>query len=140
MNGRTAKVSIGPTSIAGALLAAAGLIPIIAKALQSGANITVNGPERWLAVGSIAVGAVTLAGRYLQSIRGISQKVQVKLRTVVGWVSGLGLLYPVLEKSYSEGVQALHSPEKYMAIGGIAFTLVTQIARYIQSASSTPNI
>lgn len=134
MHAASFKVKVGITSLVGWALAAAGLIPIVAKVIQSGANITVSGPERWFAIGAIAIGGVTQVGRYLQSVTGISQNVKVKITTVVGWLSGLVLLYPVIEKSYSEGVQVLHSPEKYAAIGGIAFALITQIARYVQAA------
>jgi hypothetical protein len=134
------KVTIGATSIVGWLMAAAALIPIAAKTIQSGSGVTVHGPEKWLAIAGIAIGGVTQIGRYLQSYKGISQKVEVKITTVLGWVVGLGGLWPVLEKSYSEGSQALHSPEKYAVIGAIVSTVITQVARMVSAANSTPNI
>lgn len=134
MRNTQAKVSIGITSIVGVLTALAALAPIVGKAVQEGANITAHGPEKYLALAGIIVGGITLAGRYLQSITGISQKVRVGITTVVGWGTALLGFLPVLVKSYSEGAQAIHSPEKYMALAGIVFVVITQAARYLQAA------
>jgi len=134
MHAAPRKVSIGVTSIVGALTALAALVPIAAKAVQEGSNITTHGPEKYLALAGIIIGGVTLAGRYLQSVTGISQKVRVGITTVVGWGTALIGFLPILVKSYGEGVQAIHGPEKYMAIGSIVFAVITNGARYLQSA------
>lgn len=136
MHSAPRKVSIGVTSIIGAITALAALVPIAAKAVQEGSNITTHGPEKYLALAGIIVGGVTLAGRYLQSVTGISQKVRVGITSVVGWGTALLGFLPVLVKSYGEGVQAIHGPEKYAAIGGIVFVVITQAARYLQAAVS----
>lgn len=139
MHAAPRKVSIGIGSIVGALTALAALAPIAAKAVQEGSNITTHGPEKYLALAGIIVGGVTLAGRYLQSYTGISQKVRVGITTVVGYGTALLGFLPVLVKSYGEGVQAIHGPEKYMAIGAIVFTVITQAGRFLQAAT-TPSL
>lgn len=128
------KVSIGTTSIVGWLTALLGLAPIAAKAVQEGAGITVSGPERWLAIAGVAALFVTNGGRYLQAALGkVSPKINIGISTVIGWAVAFAGLLPILTQSYGEGLQALHSPEKYAAIAGVVSLLTTQLGRYLQS-------
>lgn len=74
------KVPVGITTIVGVILGVLpGLIAIAAKALQEGSAITVNGPERWLAILTIVTGALVLVGRYLQAAIAAKQTEEFKL-------------------------------------------------------------
>lgn len=127
------KVPIGLTSIIGWAVALAGLLPIGAKVLEEGRGITVGGPERWLAIAGLVCGGLTQMGRFLQAAVGVSVTVKAHITTWLGYLAGLAGLLPVLIASYSEGSQALHSPEKYAAIAGIVFLAVNKIGRYLQT-------
>lgn len=53
--------------------------------------------------------------------------------TIVGWISAVLGLLPIVVKSVEEGAVALAGPEKYLAIFGIVMAGITQIGRYLQS-------
>lgn len=127
------KVSIGATTLIGFGVMILGLVPIAAKAVQEGSAVTVNGPERWFAVAGIVLGGITSAGRYLQAAQGVSAKIKVGVTTVINWTVGIAGLLPIAIKSYSEGSQAMHSPEKYAALAGVATLAAASLGRYLQS-------
>jgi hypothetical protein len=60
------KVSIGSTTIVGWVSAILALVPTIVKAVETGST-ALNGPEKYLAVTGIVIGAITQIGRYLQA-------------------------------------------------------------------------
>lgn len=60
------SVSVGATSIIGWLGAVLGLLPVIVKSIEEG-QVALGGPEKWLAIAGIVVGAITQIGRYLQA-------------------------------------------------------------------------
>lgn len=62
-----------------------------------------------------------------------NNKVSIGSTTVIGWTSALLALLPTVIKAVETGTTALAGPEKYLAIGGIAVGLVTQIGRYLQA-------
>jgi hypothetical protein len=68
------KVSIGSTTIVGWLSALLALFPTIIKAVETG-SVALAGPEKYLAIGGIIVGAITQIGRYLQAHKLISLNV-----------------------------------------------------------------
>jgi hypothetical protein len=61
------SVSIGATSVIGWVTALLGLMPVIVKSVEEGA-VAFNGPEKWLAIAGIVIGAITQIGRYLQAV------------------------------------------------------------------------
>jgi hypothetical protein len=60
------KVPVGISTIIGYLTLALGLLPIVIKTIEEG-QVAFNGPEKWLAIGGIIMGAITAIGRYIQS-------------------------------------------------------------------------
>jgi hypothetical protein len=60
------KVSIGSTTIVGWSSALLALLPTIIKAVETG-SVALAGPEKYLAITGIVVGAITQIGRYLQA-------------------------------------------------------------------------
>lgn len=132
------KLSVGWTSAVGLLVTLLGLVPIVGKVVQEGSRVAVHGPERWLAIGGLALGGVVGAGRYLQEVMGINLKLKLDVGYVVKVATGLLGLLPIVIKSYSEGAQALHSPEKYAALAGVLILAEGSLRRYLQVFTGEP--
>jgi hypothetical protein len=62
------SVGIGPTTIAGITAAIIGLAPIIVKCVEAGA-IAYHGPEKLAGIAGVISLAITLLGRYAQSLK-----------------------------------------------------------------------
>jgi hypothetical protein len=62
-------------------------------------------------------------------------KVSVGITTVIGWLTALGGVLPIVVKLLEEGASALTigGPEKWAAIIGLVSLAVTNIGRYLQS-------
>lgn len=65
----------------------------------------------------------------------MNTKVSIGITTVVGWLTALGGVIPILVKLLEEGASALAvgGTEKWAAIVGLVSLAVTQIGRYLQS-------
>ena len=65
----------------------------------------------------------------------MNTKVSVGITTVVGWLTALGGVIPILVKLLEQGSSALTigGTEKWAAIIGLVSLAVTQIGRYLQS-------
>lgn len=63
----------------------------------------------------------------------VNNKVSVGITSIIGWLAALGGLLPTIIKALEEGQVALAGPEKYLAIAGISFGLLTNISRYLQA-------
>jgi len=62
------NVPIGITTQLGWGTAVLALVPLIVKAIEEGsASFAVGGPEKWLAIFGIVIGAITQIGRYVQA-------------------------------------------------------------------------
>lgn len=70
----------------------------------------------------------------------MNNKVSVGITSIIGWLAALGGLLPTIIKALEEGQVALAGPEKYLAIAGIAFGLLTNTARYFQAHKAIPTI
>lgn len=53
--------------------------------------------------------------------------------SIVGWITAVLGLLPIIVKSVEEGAVAFSGPEKYLALLGIISLAITQIGRYLQS-------
>jgi hypothetical protein len=63
----------------------------------------------------------------------IKTSVPVGITSVIGWLSALGGLLPVIVQSIEEGAVAFNSSNKWMAIAGVVFGAITQVGRYLQA-------
>jgi hypothetical protein len=60
-------------------------------------------------------------------------KVSIGATTVVGWLTALVGLLPIIVKSIESGTTAFNGPEKWLAVAGVIFGSITQVFRYAQS-------
>jgi hypothetical protein len=77
------KVSIGLTTIIGWTSALFALLPTVIKAVESGTT-ALAGPEKYLAIGGIVVGAITQIGRYLQAHKLIGVSTEIPFEEGTG--------------------------------------------------------
>jgi hypothetical protein len=60
------SVSIGATTVVGWVTAALALLPSVIESIKVD-EVALNGPNKWLAIAGIVIGAVTQIGRYAQA-------------------------------------------------------------------------
>jgi hypothetical protein len=70
-----------------------------------------------------------------QEPKKVNVSVSVGITTIIGWLTAVGGLIPILVKLLEEGQKGLTlaGPEKWFAIIGVVSLGITQIGRYVQS-------
>ncbi len=63
----------------------------------------------------------------------MNNTVSVGKTTIVGWLGAVLALLPTIIASVEQGEAAATTPDKYLAITGIALATITQIGRYLQA-------
>lgn len=107
MENNNTSVPVGITSIIGWLGAFLALVPTIIKAVEEG-QVALAGPEKYLAIAGIVLGAITNIGRYLQAHKMINSGTSEALE---GLLDTTGLNAPSnAGVPHDNSVLAAHTP------------------------------